>query len=1104
MNHRAPLVSIALLFIACAALAAAPSYAATTTWTRGAGTNNWSNNSNWSAGQPTSSVDAIFPNPVPSAVSLIVIDTAGIAASLTFDATYSLDDSSLPGTSLTLGAAGGLVTVNGGTETADLNVMLTGTNGLTKLGAGTLVLHRANGFVGAAGVGEGTLSIGADNQLGHPLNGVVLNGGALNIRNSFSTTRTLTFGNLGSAVDVDLGATFTQLGAIAADNASLTKTGAGKWVLSSASSRIGFAEIQNGTVRLDNAAGLGSGVIIVKSFGLLELPDQISVANTLLLQEDGGLRAASGGPLGPGPAVVTGTCNVSTSAGGAVYLYGGSSASNILQFGNAAPNVYRGGAGATTVVAGPGTVLFKTANDYAGNWLVNSGKLSIANAQALGTGTSAVVVNAGTLDLPNITFNRAITMNDGATLGISEGTYTLAPVSIAPGAATTFALSANNFPAFSMIVGDSANDLTGGDASSTIAVTRTLGVPRLYLQHPSNYAGGWTISSFATVRIEHANALGSGASAIGLVNGGTANGGTLEVFDATLARGVNMFSGSTLRGFGTAAVTGTVAFNGFGAVTLFTDDAADTLTIGDAANDYTSTSVGSPFKTVVAGSGTVALPFANNYAGDWQVDSGTLRVGNAASLGTATSAVVVNGAAALEIAGAALDRPVTLNGTSTLRGTGAAAAAVGVVTVAPGAQVSLASGASASDVLAVGDAANDLTGGSATARISVDGSGKVKLTQPSDYAGTWRLGSGTLEVDADDRLGNAANSVTLAGGTLAFTQTASTARSIFASTGGIAVSAGALVTLNGPYITLAPSNFTKSGAGTLRIAGSQSHDPISTMNIDGGVLELFSPAGTPGGRYLAVNVNSGAALNMNQTQHLRALAVADNARATLDNPTAAAILQTDSFTATGSGKLDLTNEKLIVVSGDVAAIAAKVASGYNGGAWNGPGIVTTTANAGTALGVATAGEVGKTTFGGVDVAPADVLVAFTLAGDADLNATVNFADLVRVAQNYNTTGKSWWQGDFTYDGQVNFADLVKLAQNYNQTLPTAPIPGAPASFESDLGAALAQVPEPGAAWLAGVAASILLKRARRRRAILCARRECGCPSPRIPRARAAA
>ena len=56
----------------------------------------------------------------------------------------------------------------------------------------------------------------------------------------------------------------------------------------------------------------------------------------------------------------------------------------------------------------------------------------------------------------------------------------------------------------------------------------------------------------------------------------------------------------------------------------------------------------------------------------------------------------------------------------------------------------------------------------------------------------------------------------------------------------------------------------------------------------------------------------------------------------------------------------------------------------------------------------------------------------TTAGDADLDGIVAFADLVRVAQNYNSAaGGTWTGGDFTHDGRVDFADLVVLAQNYN-------------------------------------------------------------------------
>jgi hypothetical protein len=79
---------------------------------------------------------------------------------------------------------------------------------------------------------------------------------------------------------------------------------------------------------------------------------------------------------------------------------------------------------------------------------------------------------------------------------------------------------------------------------------------------------------------------------------------------------------------------------------------------------------------------------------------------------------------------------------------------------------------------------------------------------------------------------------------------------------------------------------------------------------------------------------------------------------------------------------------------------------------------------------------------------------------------VDFNDLVKLAQNYNTTVSdttdSWWfNGDFTYDGTVDFNDLVKLAQNYNTGLPAGAVPGAPAGFGAEVAAAFGAVPERG-------------------------------------------
>jgi hypothetical protein len=53
-------------------------------------------------------------------------------------------------------------------------------------------------------------------------------------------------------------------------------------------------------------------------------------------------------------------------------------------------------------------------------------------------------------------------------------------------------------------------------------------------------------------------------------------------------------------------------------------------------------------------------------------------------------------------------------------------------------------------------------------------------------------------------------------------------------------------------------------------------------------------------------------------------------------------------------------------------------------------------------------------------------------GDFNLDGTVDFSDLLAVAQHYNGPAAGWTDGDFNYDGKVNFADLLALAQNYKK------------------------------------------------------------------------
>lgn len=65
-----------------------------------------------------------------------------------------------------------------------------------------------------------------------------------------------------------------------------------------------------------------------------------------------------------------------------------------------------------------------------------------------------------------------------------------------------------------------------------------------------------------------------------------------------------------------------------------------------------------------------------------------------------------------------------------------------------------------------------------------------------------------------------------------------------------------------------------------------------------------------------------------------------------------------------------------------------------------------------------------------------------LNGDANRDGTVDFGDLVILAQNYGTTGRTFSQGNFDYsaDGSVDFPDLVIIAQRYGVSLSTlAPV-----------------------------------------------------------------
>jgi len=100
-----------------------------------------------------------------------------------------------------------------------------------------------------------------------------------------------------------------------------------------------------------------------------------------------------------------------------------------------------------------------------------------------------------------------------------------------------------------------------------------------------------------------------------------------------------------------------------------------------------------------------------------------------------------------------------------------------------------------------------------------------------------------------------------------------------------------------------------------------------------------------------------------------------------------------------------------------------------------------------------------------------ILVKYTLAGDANLDGVVNFIDLLAVIQNFNKTGTDWARGNFAYGTSTNFTDLLLVIQNFNKTLTPAFTSGdglpdtvVPLEFSASasIASTSAQLPEAGA------------------------------------------
>lgn len=340
-----------------------------------------------------------------------------------------------------------------GTYVASIDNVITGSDGLNKTGAGTLVLNAANVYAGGTTLSAGRLSVSSDANLGAVTGGLTFSGGVLELGSSFdlSTGRSVQLGAAGGTIDTN-GFNSTLRRDITG-NGELIKAGAGTLTLTGMNSFTGKTRIDaggtlalagqgrinassgvevNGTLDISAAASAqiktlsGSGSVVLGSnyLGITQAAGVFSGAIT----GAGGVMVTGGNQVLTGSSTFSGTLGISE--GAEVRIGNGGSAGSItgdinnwgtLVFDRSDALTYGGtitGAKGTLGVTGGGTLTLTGANSYNGNTIIDHATLMIGNGGTggrLGYGDTIFTANSALI------FNRSNNYSYGGAL-IGNGT----------------------------------------------------------------------------------------------------------------------------------------------------------------------------------------------------------------------------------------------------------------------------------------------------------------------------------------------------------------------------------------------------------------------------------------------------------------------------------------------------------------------------------------------------------------------------------------------------------------------------------------------------------------------------------------------------------
>ncbi|MFM8495478.1 MAG: beta strand repeat-containing protein [Planctomycetia bacterium] len=424
------------------------------------------------------------------------------------------------------------------------------------------------------------------------------------------------------------------------------------------------------------------------------------------------------------------------------------------------------------------------------NNLIMEGGLLINGANEIASGTSTLTLSG----------SMTIKSNSGLNLGITDSmTHNMVLNSTLTGTGGfyigTSTVSGSINPASLVTINGNNSGFSGGffisrnytDKNSTTVTLN--GTNATYPQ----------IMSSATIRLGHANALGTGQLGI--------DAGTVDL------NGLSPSIGSL------AGTGGAVVNNGGGAVTLTVGNDNTTSTYSGTIRDRTSGA--GTLALTKTGNGVLTLSGSNSFTGGTQINAGVLAFGHTSGLGTGT-VTIGSGTLRAAVSGTVAN-PIATNG-SRIDTNGNSVRLSGVISGSNG----LTKAATSGTLTLAGD--NTFAG-----NVVVDGSSSVLVATRNTSLGT---GTKTVTVTGFDRsiaLDGSGGNITL-GSSISYSFSNNTTQALWNLAGNNTVSGSISMTVGGG------DTIIRSDAGSLTLAGNigVSSANLRTLTLTGSAVGTVS------------------------------------------------------------------------------------------------------------------------------------------------------------------------------------------------------------------------------------------------------------------------